>query len=287
MAQVLASGLAMGCIYALVGLGFTLIYNATNGLNFSQGEFVMLAAFGFYSALSAGLPYWIAAALVIIGMGVFGCVFQRLLFYPLRNRNFLAFIIATIGFSILARNGALLIWGPNPLKVPSYFGDRLIRFDQLVLAPEHVFIVAATLAALVAQHWMFFHTDLGRRLRATAQNAVVAELMGIYPHRMIAVTFVLSAMLAGLAGVLVAPIFLVDIDMGVNIILKGFVAVIIGGFGSIPGSVVGGIIVGVLEIVLAVFVSSVYKDAIAFATLIMMLVVFPQGIFGERVAERA
>jgi branched-chain amino acid transport system permease protein len=220
-------------------------------------------------------------------MGLFGCVFQRLLFYPLRNRNFLAFIIATIGFSILARNGALLIWGPNPLKVPSYFGDELIRFDQLVLAPEHVVIIVATVAILVSQYWLFFHTDLGRRLRATAQNAAVAELMGIHPHRMIAVTFALSAMLSGLSGVLVAPIFLVDIDMGFNLILKAFVAVIIGGFGSIPGAVVGGIIVGVLEILLAVLVSSTYKDAIAFALLIVLLIVFPQGIFGERIAERA
>jgi branched-chain amino acid transport system permease protein len=287
MAQVLASGVAMGCIYALVGLGFTLIYNATNGLNFAQGEFVMLAAFGFYSALAVGLPYWVAAAAVILGMGLFGCVFQRLFFYPLRNRSFLAFIIATIGFSILARNGALLIWGPNPLKVVSYFGDTVIRFDRLVLVPEHMFIVAATVATLVLQYWLFFYTDIGRRLRATAQNVAAAELMGIYPHRMIAITFLLSAMLAGLAGVLVAPIFLVDIDMGFNLILKAFVAVIIGGFGSIPGAVVGGIVVGLLEILLAVYVSSVYKDAFAFAALIILLIVFPQGIFGERIAERA
>ncbi len=287
MAQVLASGLAMGCIYALVGLGFTLIYNATNGLNFSQGEFVMLAAFGLSSALIIGLPYWVAVTAVIAGMGLFGFVFQRIVFYPLRNRSFLHFIIATIGFSILARNGALLIWGPNPLKVPSYFGGTLIRLDQIVLTPEHVFIILATVLVLILQYALFFHTDLGRRLRATAQNAAAAELMGIHPHRMIAITFMLSAMLAGLAGVLVAPIFLVDIDMGFSLILKAFVAVIIGGFGSIPGAVVGGVIVGVLEILLAVFVSSVYKDAIAFAVLILLLIVFPQGIYGERVAERA
>jgi len=287
VAQVVASGLAMGCIYALVGLGFTLIYNATGGLNFSQGEFVMLAAFGLYSALIVGLPYWVAVTTVIVGMGLFGYVFQRLLFYPLRNRSFLYFIIATIGFSIMARNLALLIWGPNPLKVPSYFGSQLIRMDQIVLAPEHLFIIVATVVILIFQYWMFFHTDLGRRLRATAQNPAAAELMGIHPHRMIAITFMLSAMLAGLAGALVAPIFLVDIDMGFNLILKAFVAVIIGGFGSIPGAVVGGVIVGVLEILLAVFVSSIYKDAIAFALLILLLIVFPRGIFGERIAERA
>jgi branched-chain amino acid transport system permease protein len=287
MAQILASGLAMGCVYALVGLGFILIYNATNGLNFAQGEFVMLAAFGLYSALAVGLPYPLAAATAIIGMGVLGLVFQRLLFVPLRNRSFLAFIIATIGFSIFARNLALLVWGPDALKVPSIFGDYLIRVSGIVLAPEHLLIICATAAILVVQYWLFFHTDLGRRLRATAQNPAVAELMAIRPHRMIAVTFVLSALLTGVAGVLVAPIFLVDIDMGLNLILKAFIAVIIGGFGSVPGAVAGGLIVGLLDILVAVFVSSTYKDAIAFGVLILFLIAFPQGIFGERISERA
>jgi branched-chain amino acid transport system permease protein len=286
MTQILVSGLAMGCIYALVGLGFILIYNATNGLNFAQGEFVMLAAFGFYTALAAGLPYVVAAAVAVVGMGVVGYVFQRLLFYPLRNRSFLAFIIATIGFSIFARNLALLVWGPNPLKVPSFFDGHLLRISGVVLAPEHLFIIVATMILLVAQYWLFFHTDLGRRLRATAQNPAVAELMGIRPQRMIAITFVLSALLTGIAGTLVAPIFLVDVDMGLALILKSFVAVIIGGFGSIPGAVAGGIIVGLLDILTAVFISSTYKDAIAFAVLIAFLIARPQGLFGERVAER-
>jgi branched-chain amino acid transport system permease protein len=287
LTQILATGLAMGCIYALVGLGFILIYNATTGINFAQGELVMLGAFVFYSMAGTGAPYLGAALATVVLMGIAGYVFQLLLFHPLRHRSFLAFIIATIGFSIFARNLALLIWGPFPLKAPSLFSRSTVEIGDVVLAPEHLFIVGATMVVLLVQYWLFFHTDLGRRLRATAQNAEVAQLMGVRAGRMIAITFVLSAILTGIAGVLLAPIFLIDTEMGLNLILKAFIGVIIGGFGSIPGAVVGGIIVGLLEILIAVFISSVYKDAIAFAVLIFFLIVFPQGIFGERVAERA
>ena len=287
MTQVLASGIAMGCIYALIGLGFILIYNATGGLNFAQGELVMLAGFVFYSMVGTGAPYGAAALITIAMMAASGFVFQRVLFYPVRNRSFLSFIIVTIGFSIFARNLALLIWGPYPLKVPSFFDQSVVNIADVVLAPEHLFIIAVTIVVLLLQYWLFFFTDLGRRLRATAQNAEVAQLMGIRAGQMIAFTFVLSTLLTGIAGVLLAPIFLVDTEMGLNLILKAFIAVIIGGFGSVPGAVVGGIIVGLLEILIAVFISSVYKDAIAFLVLIFFLIVFPQGIFGERIAERA
>jgi branched-chain amino acid transport system permease protein len=287
LVQLLASGIAMGCIYALIGLGFILIYNATSGLNFAQGELVMLACFVFYSILGTGVPYGAAALITVLAMGVAGFFFQRLLFYPLRDRSFLFFIIATIGFSIFARNLALLIWGPFPLKVASFFQASAIKIGTAVLAPEHLFIITVTMLVLLAQYWLFFHTDLGRRLRATAQNPEVAQLMGIRADHMIALTFVLSTLLTGVAGVLLAPIFLVDTEMGLNLILKAFIAVIIGGFGSVPGAVVGGLIVGLLEILVAVFISSVYKDAIAFAVLIFFLIAFPQGIFGERTAERA
>jgi branched-chain amino acid transport system permease protein len=285
--QILASGLSMGCIYALIGLGFVLIYNATNGLNFAQGELVMLGAFIFYAMLGAGAPYGAAALLTVLAMGAIGYVFQRLFFYPLRNRNFLAFVIATIGFSIAARNIALIVWGPNPLRVRSFFTMDTVSFGSVSLPPEHLLIIAVTAVVLLLQYGLFFHTDLGRRLRAAAQNGEVAQLMGIRVGRMIAITFVISAMLTGVAGVLLAPIFFIETEMGLNLITKAFIAVIIGGFGSVPGVVVGGLIVGLIEILTAVFISSVYKDAIVFTILIFFLIVFPQGIFGERISERA
>lgn len=286
MAQILASGVAMGCIYALVGLAFVLIYNASGGLNFSQGEFVMLGAFALFTTTALHMPYWLAVVVSVAALGLLGWLFQRVLFYPLKDRSFLYFVIVTIGFSIFARNLALILWGPNPLKVPPLTAVETVSIGGVVMSPENVAIVIVTAVVLLAQYALFFHTDLGRRLRATAQNSQMAQLMGIYPRRMIGITFAMSGAIAGFAGVLLAPIFLIDTDMGGAVLLKAFIAVVIGGFGSIPGVVVGGICVGLIEILTAVYISSVYKDAICIAILILFLVAFPRGLFGEAVKER-
>lgn len=276
----------MGCIYALVGLAFVLIYNASGGLNFSQGEFVMLGAFALFTTTALHMPYWLAVVVSVAALGLLGWLFQRVLFYPLKDRSFLYFVIVTIGFSIFARNLALIVWGPNPLKVPPLTPVETVSIGGVVMSPENVAIIIVTAVVLLAQYALFFHTDLGRRLRATAQNSQMAQLLGIYPRRMIGITFAMSGAIAGFAGVLLAPIFLIDTDMGGAVLLKAFIAVVIGGFGSIPGVVVGGICVGLIEILTAVYISSVYKDAICIAILILFLVAFPRGLFGEAVKER-
>ncbi|AUC98376.1 hypothetical protein QU42_02545 [Bradyrhizobium sp. UASWS1016] len=286
MTQVIATGFAMGCIYALVGFGFILIYNATHGLNFAHGEFVMFSAYVFYSAFTAGLPIWAAAAVALAIMTAFGAVYYLVLFEPLRKRPMVAFIIATIGVSIMLRNLALIVWGPNPLKMPSFLAMSTIRVGDIALTPENLFIILATFVALVVQYILFFGTDLGRRIRATAQNPEMSELLGIRLNRTIVITFMVSTLLAGIAGVLVAPIFLIDPDMGGGLILKAFIGVIVGGFGSIPGAVVGGLLVGVMEILIAVFVSSTFRDTIVFGLLILLLLTFPRGIFGGPAEDR-
>jgi branched-chain amino acid transport system permease protein len=286
MAQIIASGISMGCIYALVGLAFVLIYNASGGLNFSQGEFVMLGAFALFTVTALHLPYWLAVVVSVAAVGGLGWVFQRVLFYPLKDRSFLYFVIVTIGFSICVRNLALIVWGPNPLKVPPLTTVDVVKFGNVMLSPENIAIVGVTAIILLLQYLLFFHTDLGRRLRATAQNSQTAQLMGIYPRRMIGITFALSGAISGFAGVLLAPIFLIDTDMGGAVLLKAFIAVVIGGFGSIPGVVIGGIGIGLIEILTAVYVSSVYKDAICIAILIIFLIAFPRGLLGEAVKER-
>jgi branched-chain amino acid transport system permease protein len=286
MAQIIASGISMGCIYALVGLAFVLIYNASGGLNFSQGEFVMLGAFALFTVTALHLPYWLAVVVSVAAIGGLGWVFQRVLFYPLKDRSFLYFVIVTIGFSICVRNLALIVWGPNPLKVPPLTTVDVVKFGNVMLSPENIAIVGVTAIILLLQYLLFFHTDLGRRLRATAQNSQTAQLMGIYPRRMIGITFALSGAISGFAGVLLAPIFLIDTDMGGAVLLKAFIAVVIGGFGSIPGVVIGGIGIGLIEILTAVYVSSVYKDAICIAILIIFLIAFPRGLLGEAVKER-
>lgn len=286
MAQIIASGVAMGCIYALVGLAFVLIYNASGGLNFAQGEFVMLGAFALFTTTALQLPYWLAVLVAVAAVGGLGWLFQKIFFYPLKDRSFLYFVIVTIGFSICARNLALIVWGPNPLKVPPLSSQDVVSFGDIVLSPENIAIILFTAVLLLAQYMLFFHTDLGRRLRATAQNSQTAQLMGIYPRRMIGITFAMSGAIAGFAGVLLAPIFLIDTDMGGAVLLKAFIAVVIGGFGSIPGVVIGGIGIGVIEILTAVYISSVYKDAICIAILILFLVAFPRGLLGEAIKER-
>jgi branched-chain amino acid transport system permease protein len=285
MAQIIASGIAMGCIYALVGLAFILIYNASGGLNFSQGEFVMLGAFALVTT-TAIMPYWLAVIVSAASIGVLSWVFQRVLFYPLKDRSYLHFVIVTIGFSILARNLAIIIWGPNPLKAPPMTSVDVVTLGTVAMSPENLAIIAFTAIVLGLQYVLFFHTDLGRRLRATAQNSQMAQYMGIRPRRMIGITFIMSGVIAGFAGVLLAPIFLVDSDMGGAVLLKSFIAVVIGGFGSIPGVVIGGIGIGLIEILAAVYVSSVYKDAICIAILILFLIAFPRGILGEAIKER-
>ncbi|MBI2879973.1 MAG: branched-chain amino acid ABC transporter permease [Candidatus Tectomicrobia bacterium] len=286
MAQLFGSGLAMGCIYGLVALSFVLIYNATSALNFAQGELVMLGAFVGVSLISWKLPYPVVFLLTFVVMGVVGYLYQRLGYYPLRDKPFITFIIATIGASIFLQNLALLVWGATPKAMPSLFETEFVQVLGARLTPENLFIFGVTVALLVLFYGMFFRTAFGRRLRATAENQEVARLMGISVSRTISFTFILSTALAGVAGLLVAPIFLVDIEMGIQLIFKAFVAVVIGGFGSLPGAVVGGLIIGILEILLAAFVSTVYKDALVFTILILFLVFFPQGIFGERVAEK-
>lgn len=275
----------MGCIYALVGLAFILIYNASGGLNFSQGEFVMLGAFALVTT-TAIMPYWLAVIVSAASIGVLSWVFQRVLFYPLKDRSYLHFVIVTIGFSILARNLAIIIWGPNPLKALPMTSVDVVTLGSVAMSPENLAIIAFTAIVLGLQYVLFFHTDLGRRLRATAQNSQMAQYMGIKPRRMIGITFIMSGAIAGFAGVLLAPIFLVDSDMGGAVLLKSFIAVVIGGFGSIPGVVIGGIGIGLIEILAAVYVSSVYKDAICIAILILFLIAFPRGILGEAIKER-
>lgn len=275
----------MGCIYALVGLAFILIYNASGGLNFSQGEFVMLGAFALVTT-TAIMPYWLAVIVSAASIGLLSWLFQRVLFYPLKDRSYLHFVIVTIGFSILARNLAIIVWGPNPLKAPPMTSVDVVTLGSVAMSPENLAIIAFTAVVLGLQYVLFFHTDLGRRLRATAQNSQMAQYMGIRPRRMIGITFIMSGAIAGFAGVLLAPIFLVDSDMGGAVLLKSFIAVVIGGFGSIPGVVIGGIGIGLIEILAAVYVSSVYKDAICIAILILFLIAFPRGILGEAIKER-
>lgn len=286
--QIVISGLAMGAVYALVALGYTLIWNAVSVVNFAQGDLVMLGAFIAVGTLAAqlGMPLGIGLVGSLAAMAVFGMLMAWVIYHPLRNRPQLAAIVATLGLSMALQNVAVLIWGPQPLNFTGPFGTDSVELFGVRVYAQYLLILAVLAAMMVLQHAMFRHTSIGRAMRATAQDPEAARLMGIKTSRIIALIFAYAAVLAGLAGWLVAPLFYVSSDMGVNLSLRAFAATILGGFGSIPGALTGGLILGVMEAAGSFYISSEYIDVIAFGVLAAMLVLRPQGIFGELELER-
>ncbi len=286
--QVLFSGLALGSIYALVALGFVLIIRATNVVNFAQGDFAMLGAYAmvtFFTMLN--LPYWLALIFAIIAMGVIGMIFNYGVYYPLRNRSFLPVLISTLGASIFLQNTVLAIYGPQPKPLDKLINVQGFQVGGVFLDSQYLVIVVVTIIAVAFQYVFFEHTMLGKKLQATSQDKDMARLLGIPVAWMIAITFIYSATLGGLAGILVAPVLFVSIGMGSTIALKAFAATIIGGFGDVKGAIVGGILLGIAESFAAAYISVPYKDAFAFLLLFIFLLFRPQGIFGEKVSEKA
>jgi len=286
--QMMAAGLAMGSIYALVALGFVLIFNAVNVVNFAQGEFAMVPAFvAVWLMSSLNIPFALTCVITVIFMGVFGIVFQRIAYYPLRHRTFLPVVISTIGVGIFLKNGAQIIFGAEPLSMPRPTSATALNMLGLFVDPQYVVVILCTLALLGFQHFFFEKTMLGKRMLATAQDKEMARLLGIRVATMIAITFAYGSILGAAAGILVGPIFFVTKDMGAMLGLKAFCSAILGGFGSVPGAIMGGIFLGVIEVFASYYISSAYRDAFAFIILILVLLLRPQGFFGEKVAEKA
>lgn len=286
--QILFSGLALGAIYALVALGFVLIIRATNVVNFAQGDFAMLGAYAMVTLLVAmKLPYWLSIVIALLLMALFGLIFNYGVYYPLRHRSFLPVIISTIGASIFMQNTVLAVFGPQTQPMEKFINSPGLQIGGVFLDSQYLVILGVTIAAVAFQYFFFEKTLLGKKLQATSQDKDMARLLGIPVAWMIAITFIYSAALGGLAGILVAPVLFVSIGMGSIIALKAFSATIIGGFGDVTGAIVGGLLLGVVENFAAAYISVPYKDAFAFLLLFMFLLVRPQGIFGEKVSEKA
>ncbi len=286
--QLLFTGIGIGAIYALVALGFVLIFRAANVVNFAQGEFSMVAAYLMVVfAVDLEWPYWLSVIVALAGMALLGLLFNFGVYYPLRHRSYLPVIISTIGASIFLANCTLALYGPQPQVLPGWFTTPGFQLGSVYLDSQYLLIIAVTLLLVFLQYWFFEHTLTGKKLQATSQDKEMAALLGIPVSRMIVFTFVYSALLGGIAGILVAPILFVSIQMGATIALKAFAATIIGGFGDVAGAVLGGFALGVIETFGAAYVSVPYKDGFAFLVLVLFLVFRPQGLFGERVAEKA
>jgi branched-chain amino acid transport system permease protein len=287
MLQLIVSGVAMGSIYALVALGFVMLYNATNVINFAQGEIVALGAYLCVFAIAAfGLPYLPAVGVAIIAMIVVAPILFMLAYYPLRDRSLLVGVVGTIGIGIALKNLLLLIAGPLPRTLPPFFGGGQLEMAGVSIPIQSVVILVFAAAMFTAYFFFMHFTFTGIKLRATAQDREMARMTGIRVDRMIGVTFVASCLIATVAGFLVAPIVFVSPDMGLPLMLKAFIAIVVGGFGSIPGAIVGGMFVGVLDTLTAAYLSSTYRDVFTFLAFILVITLRPTGFFGERMSVR-
>ena len=290
--QLLFAGLAIGSVYVLVALGYVMIFRATNVVNFAQGEFSMLGAY-FLFTLWHGLKldYFAAIAVALVIMVGVGLLFEISVYYPLRNRTFLPVIIATIGAGIMFQNGALAVFGPSPEKVRPVIetveGTGGVMLAGVFFDYQYLIILLVTVVLVGLQYLFFEYTILGKKMQATSQDKDMARLLGIPVAYMIALTFIYSSLLGGLSGILVAPIFFVTHKMGATLGLKAFAATICGGFGDVRGAILGGLALGVIESFGAAYISVIYKDAFSFLVLIAFLLLRPQGIFGEKVSEKA
>jgi branched-chain amino acid transport system permease protein len=284
--QYLLSGLTVGAIYALVALGFSIIYNASNVINFAQGEFVMIGGMATVSLIKVGVPLALAAALAIAATTLVGLALEKFAVERVRGESVVTLIIITIGASILLRGLAGLVWDKNLHALPAFSGERPIALGGATILPQSLWVVGVTLAVVAALWWFFNRTLHGKAMLATSHNRLAAQLVGISVRRVLLVSFGLSAALGALAGILIAPITFTAWDVGVMLGLKGFAAAILGGLGSGPGAVLGGLTLGLLEALSAGYVSSAYKDVIAFGIMLAVLVLMPGGLLGRRSAER-
>jgi branched-chain amino acid transport system permease protein len=280
------SGLTVGAVYALVALGFTLIYNASDVINFAQGEFVMLGGMMTVFLALGGVPMPLAALLAIVATVAVGFVLYHLAIEPAREASAVALIMITIGASIFLRGAAQVFFDKRFHSLPHLLGSEPIRLGGAAILPQSLVVLAGA-AVIVVLLWLFVdRTLLGKAVIATAANRLAARLVGIDTRRIVALSFVISAAVGATAGVLVTPITLTSYDVGTLLALKGFAAAMLGGIGSTFGAVVGGLLLGMLEAFSAGYLSSQYKDAIAFLVILGMLLAMPHGLFGRGKIER-
>jgi len=280
------SGLTVGAVYALVALGFTLIYNASDVVNFAQGEFVMLGGMVTVFASAAGVPLPLAALLAIAAAIATGLALQRFAIEPARGASAVNLIIITIGASILLRGLATIVFDKQFHSLPPFLGADPIQLLGASILPQSILVLATAAVIVVALFVFLERTLLGKAVRATASNRLAAQLCGIDTSLVLAIAFGASAAIGAVAGILITPVTLTSVGAGTLLALKGFAAAMLGGMGNPVGAVVGGLALGLLESLAAGYVSSVYKDGVAFVVILGVLFAMPGGLFGARKVER-
>jgi branched-chain amino acid transport system permease protein len=278
--QLVLNGLAVGCIYGLVALGFVLIYKATELVNFAQGDLLMLGAFTCYMfVVWYGLGYWVALAVTVAIVAAFGAVLDAAVLRRVIGQPQFAVVMLTIGLGAIFRSFASITWGSEIYTLPTPFSARATRIGGVSVSHEYVAIIAGTVLLCAVLYAFFTFTRAGVAMQAASQNQLAAYYMGIPVKRMFSLIWAISAGVAAIAGVLLAPVSLIDINLGF-IGLKAFSAAVLGGFGSIPGALVGGLTIGLIELFAGTYLPQGFKDIAAYAVLLVVLVVRPQGMFG-------
>ena len=285
--QLAFGGIATGAIYALVALGFNVVFKSTDAINFAQGEWVM--AGGMMAAWIHQQFAWPLLALVplaVVCVAVLGLVSERLAVYPLSQPSPMSITLVTIGFAIATKALVMLVLGKNPMSLPSFSGVEPIQIGGASLQPQALWIVGLLLATMAGMHLFFERTLLGRAMKAAAADREAAALVGINVPRTVMWSFVIAAGTGALAGIIITPITLTSFNAGTVLGFKGFSAAMLGGLGNLPGALVGGLLLGLLESFSAAFISSKYKDAVAFIVLLGLLFFRPSGLFGRAQVQK-
>jgi branched-chain amino acid transport system permease protein len=286
--QLVISGISQGCIYGLIALGFVLIYKATETVSFAQGELMMLGAFaGLASMTFLGFPFWLAIVSAIAGMALFGVLLERIVIRPILGQPAFSIVMLTIGIGYVARGLITMIprigTETHSLAVP--YKDQIWNVGALVLNVEQMAVIATTGVLCLLLFAVFKYSKIGIAMQASSQNQLAAYYMGIPVKRLNGVVWGLAAAVAAVAGLLLAPITFVHANMGF-IGLKAFPAAVVGGFGSLPGAIVGGLIIGIVESLSGFYLPEGFKDTAAYIVVLIMLMVKPNGLFGERTGKK-
>jgi len=284
--QYFINGIAQGSLYAMVALGYTMVYGIIRLVNFAHGEFLMIGAMcGFY-ALRANLPMPAAIVVAMLSSGLIAIIVERVVYRPIRKSGRIPALITAIGTSLFFQYFGQLVFGADPKTIPPFIVEKIYNLGEVNVSNVQIAIFCITLFVLLFLFWLTHYTKVGKAMRAVSFNLPAAELMGINTNRIISFTFFLGAALAGLGGMLMGYTMSVEPMMGMNLGTKAFVAAVVGGIGIIPGAALGGFIIGIAENLVAGLYKSSLRDAVSFFILILILLVKPSGILGKNVKEK-
>ena len=286
--QLVISGIAQGCIYGLIALGFVLIYKATETVSFAQGELMMLGAFGGLAAMTFfGFPYWLSVLATIAGMALFGVLLERIVIRPILGQPAFSVVMLTIGIGYVTRGLITMIpnIGTETHTLPVPYKDQVWKIAGLVLNVEQMVVIAVTAVLCLLLYLLFRYSKLGIAMQAASQNQLAAYYMGIPVQRLNGIAWGLAAAVAAIAGLLLAPITFVHANMGF-VGLKAMPAAVVGGFSSLPGAIVGGLVIGIVESLSGFYLPDGFKDTAAYVVVLIMLVVKPTGLFGEKLRKK-